>query len=369
MGAIARASYIQLASSAGLSGAALLVPNLLRGEFNASLVQIGFITAGFNTALFASSYVFGRLSDVRGRRLILQGGLALTAIALFTLVFARDTTSVAFVRILVGLCSGIYPSALLAHVYESDKKVGKFSAFGSLGFGLGTFLAGMIGMYYEIFFFSALLLFAAFAISLTMPFGKEKHHSVPFFPAAVIKRNYPVYLSVMFRHIGANMIWVVYTLFLADLGASPLFIGIIYAVNAAGQFIFMQFVDQFDSKRLVFAGFVFSIITFPSYTLATEFWMIIPAQIGIAGAWSCLYVGSVKYIMERNEEKGTSAGMLQASLSISAIIGAVFGGMIAFAIGYHGTMYIATVLAIIGLIIFFYTNKWMEASDRKAIRE
>jgi MFS family permease len=365
MRSTARASYIQLASSAGLSGAALLIPNLLRGEFNASTVQIGFITAGFNTALFASSYVFGRLSDVKGRRLILQGGLLLTAISLFTLVFARSTDSIAFVRVLVGLCSGIYPSALLAHVYESDKKVGKFSAYGSLGFGIGTFVAGVIGMYYEIFLFSSLLLFAAFAISLTMPFGKETHQNVPFFPIAVIQRNYPVYLSVMFRHVGANMIWVIYPIFLEDLGATALFIGIIYAVNAAAQFIFMQFVDGFRSKQLVFAGFILSIITFPSYTLATEFWMIVPAQISIAGAWSCLYVGSVKYIMERNDEKGTSAGMLQSSLSVSAIIGAVFGGMIAFALGYHGTMYIATVLAIIGLIIFYYTSRLMEAKSAK----
>jgi dipeptide/tripeptide permease len=57
--------------------------------------------------------------------------------------------------------------------------------------------------------------------------------------------------------------------------------------------------------------------------------------------------------------------MLQSSLSIAAIIGAVFGGMAAFALGYHGTMYVATVLAIIGLIIFYFTNKWMEQKSAK----
>ncbi|OPY31838.1 MAG: Major Facilitator Superfamily protein [Methanomassiliicoccales archaeon PtaU1.Bin124] len=346
-------------SSAGMSGSALLIPNLLRDGFSADTVTIGFVTASFNASLFASSYYFGRYSDVHGRKLILRAGLALTAFSLFLLAFTDSTNSLWMIRVLVGLCAGMYPSALLAHVYESDRKVGKFSAYGALGFGFGVFFAGVISIYYGVFLFCALMLFGAFAITLTMPFGAEHRHHVPFFPRAIIKRNFPVYISIMFRHIGANMIWVIYPLFLEDLGAADWFIGSIYAINAFAQFVFMQYVDRFSSMKLVIFGFIFSIITFPSYTLATEAWQIIPAQISIAAAWSCLYVGSVKYVMERNDEKGTSAGLLQSSLSISAIIGAMIGGVSAFTLGYHGAMYIATVLATIGVIIFWFTHRLM----------
>jgi MFS family permease len=211
------------------------------------------------------------------------------------------------------------------------------------------------------------MLFAAFVISLYLPFHKEKCQQVPMFPAKIIKRNFPVYLSVMFRHIGANMIWVVYAIFLADLGADPLFIGLVYGVNATAQFVFMNYVDRFGSKRLVLFGFIFSMLTFPSYTFATTYWMIIPSQIMIAGAWSCLYVGSVKYVMERNEEKGTSAGLLQSFLSVSAIIGAILGGVATYSLGYHGTMYLATVMAAIGLVCFFFSNQWMEQHDAKEL--
>ena len=99
-----KAGFIQLLSSAGLSGAALLIPNMLRDDLGANTIEIGVITASFNLALFASSYVFGRASDVHGRKLYLQGGLALTCIALFLMTFANSTTSLAVVRILVGLC-------------------------------------------------------------------------------------------------------------------------------------------------------------------------------------------------------------------------------------------------------------------------
>ncbi|MGD0817193.1 MAG: MFS transporter [Methanomassiliicoccales archaeon] len=358
---------IQVLSSAGLSGSALLIPNMLRGDFGANTIEIGLITASFNAAVFSSSWIFGRASDVHGKRRILQIGLLITSIALFLQVFAHDTFTVGMSRVFVGMACGIYPSALLCQVYENDRKVGKFSAYGSLGFGFGTFLAGAIGIYYGIFIASAAMLFVAFMSSLYIPFQAEKCRKVPLFPAKIIERNFPVYLSVMLRHIGANMIWVVYAIFLADLGADPLFIGMVYAINATAQFVFMNYLDRFGSKKLMLFGFVFSMITFPSYTLATTYWMIIPSQIMIAASWSCLYVGSVKYVMERNEEKGTSAGLLQSFLSISAIIGALIGGVATYSLGYHGTMYLATAMATLGLVVFFFSNKWMERHDAKEL--
>ncbi|MBM4237180.1 MAG: MFS transporter, partial [Euryarchaeota archaeon] len=194
-----RASTIQMLSSAGLSSASLLIPNLARNELGSSTVEIGMIVGSYNAAVFISSYLFGRASDVHGRRFVLTAGLLLSAIACALHIFATDTLSLTVVRIIVGICAGMFPAALIAYVYESSKKIGKFTAYGSLGFGFGTFLAGFIGIYYQIFFLSAALLAASFALSLYLPFGKETHHKVSLFPKEVIRRNLPVYVSVLFR--------------------------------------------------------------------------------------------------------------------------------------------------------------------------
>jgi len=363
-----KASTVQMFSSAALSSASLLIPNLAQGEFGASTGDIGVVVASYSAAIFISSYVFGRYSDVHGRRSILKLGLIMSAMACFLQVLAFSTISLIAVRILVGLCAGMYPSALIAYVYDSDRKVGKFSSIGSLGFGIGVFMAGLIGVYTGIFLFSGIVMFIAFLVSLFLPFGKEVRHKVPFFPINVFKRNFPIYVSVMFRHTGANMIWVIYSLYLASLGADPLFIGAIYAVNALGQFVFMQFCDRYRSVPLILVGFIMSIITFPTYTLATIFWQILPAQIMIALAWSTLYVGSVKYVMERNDEKGTAAGLLQSALSISAILGALLGGVAAEVYGYHGCMYLATVIALAGLVIFIISDRWASKQFGKNLR-
>jgi predicted MFS family arabinose efflux permease len=62
--------------------------------------------------------------------------------------------------------------------------------------------------------------------------------------------------------------------------------------------------------------------------------------------------------MERNKEKGTSAGILQSVLSISAILGALLGGVAEEIYGYHGCMYLATAIAIVGFFIFIISDRW-----------
>jgi hypothetical protein len=53
--------------------------------------------------------------------------------------------------------------------------------------------------------------------------------------------------------------------------------------------------------------------------------------------------GQVRHGTQRGE--GTSAGLWQSFLSISAITGALIEGVAIYSLGYHGTMYLATVMA------------------------
>jgi MFS family permease len=197
-------------------------------------------------------------------------------------------------------------------------------------------------------------LFVSFAIALSLPFAKEVRMTVPFFPAALIRRNAPVYLAMLIRHTGANMIWVTYPLFLASLGAEAYWIGVIYAVNAFGQVFFMTVSDRYDSALLIAIGLAGSAVTFYTFTLAGSFWEIIPSQVLLAAAWSCLYAGSLRYVLEKNEEKATASGLLSSTMSISGIVGPVLGGVSATAIGFVGTIYAAMAMSVLALIIFVY---------------
>lgn len=354
-----KAQAIQLLSNAGLFGPVIIVPTILQDNFGANKDLIGMVAGGFAAAGFISSYAFGRASDMYGRRRILVLGLLLSGFATLFQAASLIRGGLPFfasMRLLLGFCSGIFPAALLAHAYDTRSgRMGRFSAFGALGWGIGNVAVGLFGTYYEgAYIFCAALLFASFATALLLPFSKEVKMEVPLFPAHLIRRNASVYSAMLIRHTGANMIWVTYPLFLISIGADNQWVGIIYGVNAFGQFIFMMLLDRYDPAALVAVGLVSSALTFYTFTLVGSIWEIIPSQLLLAFAWSCLYVGALRYVMDRNKEKATVSGLLSSTTSVSGILGPVFGGFAATAFGFKGTIAIATVMSMIALGVFLY---------------
>lgn len=352
---------IQILSNAGVFGPVVIVPLILQKELHASNEMIGLIAGGFAAAGFISSYIFGRGSDVYGRRNILLAGLFLSGVA--TLLQAVTIVSgglavFAGARILMGFCSGMFPAALLAYAYDTKGKMGAFSAWGALGWAFGNYIVTVFVAYEQAYLLCAIILFASFAIALNLPFKTDTRMQVPMFPKALIRRNAPVYASMLIRHTGANMIWVTYPLFLTGIGATPQWIGIIYGVNSVGQFIFMMFLmDKYDPSLLVAVGLGSSAVTFFTFTLAGSYWEIIPSQVMLAFAWAALYVGSLRYVMDKNKEKATASGLLSSTMSISGMVGPVMGGIAATAFDFKGTIAIATGMSIVALAIFIYDLK------------
>lgn len=352
---------IQLLYSTGLFGPVIIVPVILEQEFGASTTLIGLIAGSFAAAGFVSSYWFGRASDIHGRRAILLVGLFLSGAA--TLIQAATMIwggLIAFsaVRIVTGFCSGMFPAALLAYAHDAKSKMGRFSSFAAAGWGSGNLMVGMFGVFYEgAFIYCSAIVFASFAIALTLPFPREVRMDVPLFPVELIKKNAPVYLAMLVRHTGANMIWVTYPLFLSSIGADMAWIGGIYAVNAFGQFFIMNMIDKYDPALLVVVGLGTSSVTFYAFTLVGSYYEIIPAQLLLAASWGCLYVGSIRYVMDRNREKATATGILSSVMSISGITGPVLGGLTASSLGFKGSIGIASAMAAFAFILFLYELK------------
>ena len=97
-----------------------------------------------------------------------------------------------------------------------------------------------------------------------------------------------------------------------------------------------------------------------------------PTQILLGVSWATLYVGSLKFVMERNVERATSTGLLNSVMSICAIIGPLIGGsvvVVALSMGvaqldaYRWTMYVATVMAIISFLGFWLSARRNRKSE------
>jgi len=359
-------SLIHFLSSLSLSASLLFIPNLAK-ELHASDAQIGMIVAVYAFANFIASYTFGRASDVYGRRLFIRLGLGICTITFllqiltdphFPTPFLASPWLLALARGLAGFSLGIFPAALTVYVYDSAKPLGRFSSFGALGWAVGTFVAGLIAFYYGVFILSSLSFLLAFIVSLTMKEIKSPSLKVPFFPKELLKKNWRVYVPYLLRHTGANAIWVIYPLYIASLGGDKFWIGIIYTMNTATQFVVMPFLDRFKGERLINVGLMMAIVTFFSFTFARSFEHLIPMQMLLACSWASMYVGSLLYLMKHNVERATSSGMLSSVINISQVFGALLGGAVAQAFDFKATMYLAAILTIVGFILF-------RAGDRK----
>ena len=368
-----RTEIIQTMAGAAILSAVTYVPILAENNLGGDDIYVAFLVGMYALASFFSSYIFGRAGDIYGRRIVLRIGILFSLLTFGLLVLSNSLIMLFFVRLLNGFCIGIYPGALTAYAYESNMRMGKFASFGALGWGIGTAVAGYAAVFniYYAFVISAAFFVFAFVSAFTLPKIQVTSIKVPLFPVQTFKRNYPVYLSVLIRHSSAIAVWTYWPLILLNLGADVFTVGLIQTTNSFVQVIFMWgLTDRFDCSKLVATGLIGSAGTFLWIGLAQTIWEMYLAQIVVGFAWSCLYVGALKYVTERNIERATASGLLQSILSVAGVIGPIIAAII-FALGgnYYTVIYFAAAMALLSFVIFLFTNRNVEcvALEREPI--
>jgi len=218
--------------------------------------------------------------------------------------------------------------------------------------------------------FSSIVFFIAFVVSLTLPESHVRLQSIPLFPIKIIKRNWALYASYILRHSAATMIWAYWPIFVKSIGGNSFWQAATMGINSTVQFFLMYF--YMDIRRytpLVIIGLGLSSLTFLGYAFTTNIWMLIPMQALLAASWSFLYVGSLRYLTDRNPEKATATGLLNSSIGISAFLGPIIGGAYLYEIKassgiflsyfglYRSLMILSFILSFVGFILFFATHR------------
>jgi MFS family permease len=320
-----RSEAILFLSTGGFAMSLAFIP-LLAEELGASNFLIGVIVAVYGLTQLFSMYFFGWISDTRGRLRLVRGGMIVSAIALALQAFAFDPLSLFLLRGLCGLAVGISYSSLIIYGLECGKRLGKFTSFESLGWGLGILLAGWIGEYERIFLFSGFVLFISFVLSMGLREKCAKTVQVPFLPSRLIKKNLNIYFPFLIRDLSAYALWSFLPLFFLGLGANKLWIGVLYFMNTGNQFFFKQFVDRFDHELLYRGGMILSAAGFFGYYFSTDHIVVIFPQIIIAVAWSALSVGTMGLLTDKNTEKATVIGLFASTRGVAQIVAPLFAG-------------------------------------------
>ena len=357
-----RPRHINFLTNASASASGLFIP-IYASALGASPEQLGFIVASYNAFILFSNLFFGRAADVQGARKILRLGLLLSAVAALTQPLAYDSVTLILSRALLGFCIGMYPAALLAYAKTADRPMGRFAALGSLGWAMGTLSAGLLSwlaptVLWPVFGLSAALYLVAFFLAGAAPTEAAGRFRIPFLPLAVIRRNLTIYVSILIRHTGANMVWVIFTLYLVDIGhMSGLQVGIVYMLNPLVQFLVMARTDRIGSGALLATGLGLSAVTFVTFTVSADFVWILGTQVLLGISWATLYTGALRFIAERNPEIATAGGLLGSVLSISSILGPIAGGLLSSTqadvrASYVVPMYVAAAMSLGSFVVY-----------------
>ncbi|RZN40153.1 MAG: MFS transporter [Methanosarcinales archaeon] len=341
---------IQFFANTSMMISMMFIP-VIAEDFGANHIQIGIIVGVYGLCLFISSYLFSRAADAWNIKKLLVAGLAFSAVAYLLQVFANDPFSLGLARGFLGICVGIYPAAMIMHVYGMGRSIGKFSSFGALGWAVGFFVAGLIGNYDLIFVASAVLMILSAIIAMRLPDVKVPRINVEYLSLATVKANWDIYLTFMLRHTGASAIWVIFPLYLISLGANEFWIGTIYCINPLVQFFIMRRLDGRDSVLLVRYGCLVSVVAFLSFIPPTTFYYIMPGMILVAVSWSFLYVGSTELLLSQNQDKATAAGWITSVISLASVVGSLLGGIISYYGGFVSVLVFAGGLSFISFRI------------------
>ncbi len=331
-------------------GSFIFIP-LLGVQLGASDFEVGLVGAAYGIAFLFSSLFSGWKSDHLGRLLFVRWGLLISSAAFAVQLLADSVLLLMIVRAAVGFSLGIATAAIIAYAFESGANMGKYSSYGSLGWIFGAVAAALVGDIALLFWLSFLVCLLAFFISLAFPTAPSHNFSKPPNLWHVMRRDYRVYLAVFLRHLGASAVWIIFPLYLASIGLDNFWIGLLWGINFAVQFVVMRQMERFSEFKLFFYGQLLSLFVFIAYAFVAGRYYLVIIQALMGVAWSCLYVGALLIVLRSGKEKGTAGGIFQATLNLCNAVGPLFGGLIAQGWGYRGVMFFAAALCAVGMLV------------------
>ncbi|MFP3064732.1 MAG: MFS transporter [Sulfolobus sp.] len=274
------------------------------------------VTTFIGTLLFSfglvfrviGGYIFGRIADIRGRKLVLNIGTAGYSLSQLGLALSPNVFSLLLFRALQGLFMGAQWTAGTVIAYENapPSMRGLVNGVVQAGYGIGYALTGVA----YIFLYNNWRLFLVTgAIPLVLlPYIIAKVSDVIKFSNSRAKVRIKDYLGVLIRStiVIAGMffsyysIFAVYPDFLVALGVSKAFVGFLMTVSnlalAISFVVFGKVSDKIERRKLIIYGVLGEMVGLPFmlaiihssglvtlglmiYTVSTGFWPLAPLLI------------------------------------------------------------------------------------------
>ena len=324
------------------------LPVFLQEQAHASVWFIGVIAAAYYVGSFAFSALFGRLSDVIGRKPVIVAGVAFFGLAQILFISTAHPAWFVVFRFLEGTGAAAVTPAAQALVADLSAEKDRSRAYGwmnsaqfgglvagpviawplySLGGGHGTWA------FYSIFLFGSVLSFlASFALLAVV---RESEHARR---RRQVKVKHPPYRQLMTKpivaflivaatgHLAMGVFEVLWSLWLRRLGASVRFVGftwIAFSVPMLLSFAGGYLADRYSRWALMFSGYAVAAFAWIYYGVSHNLVLFLVVNVveGMAFAWA--YPAKQAFLVQVAPARwlGSVQGLETTSVQVAGLVG------------------------------------------------
>ncbi len=355
-------------------------------EIGASKQQIGIVMGGFAIGMLLFRGSMGKLSDRRGRKIVLLIGSFVVAIAPFGYLVVKSIPLLMAVRVFHGISIAAFATGYLALVVDltstniRGEVIGYMSLVTPLGIAIGPAFGGYLqaGLGYEALFIASgmcgVLTFLCILPIISPPIHSQpaNQKQIKFWQILVSPRVKIPSLIMFLVGIGSGILHTFIPLFIKSTGVD-LNPGLFYAVAAIASFSARLFSGRASDR---FGRGLFVTISLTVYTLGFSFlWQATDKNtflLGaiLEGAGSGVVIPIISTLMsDRSQpyERGQIFAVCIMGLDLGIAIAGPLIGYIAEEFGYRNTFGLATFLTASAIIIFLtFSSKGIENSFRFA---
>lgn len=362
-----------------VTGVGIVVPLLpvYAHNLGASGIYIGLIFGVFSLSRTLFLPYFGGLSDKKGRKPFIVGGLLLYSLISFAFLLADNVQSLIIIRFFQGISSAMMMPVILAYVGDitpanrEGLTMGLFNMSMFFGLSLGPLIGGVIKDSFNLdasFICMGLLAFTGFLLSacLLPPKSSEKIVQSKEKPAhwKQLIRDKNIAGLFIFRFSYAACIGVIWGFLpvFADskfsISSSLIGILVMIGVFVSGSLNMPMgyLADKLNKKAMVVTGGLIISLALYSFVWAGGFRGLFLANVffGIGGGISISALMAMA-ILKGNKTKamGSVMGLMTMAHSMGMMLGSVFAGLMMDTFDLYLAFPFGSIIMLLGVVLFF----------------
>ncbi len=337
--------------------------------------QIGILAAIPSIVTFVSAPIFGALADVTQKHKRILGIAILLVIVGIIIISHVDN----FIKLIPGVV--IYAFFFAPALPLIDRSVleilgpdrdqyGKQRLWGAVGWGMLAPLAGMVvnfgGMKWA-FYGSAILFFGLFLISQRAPIQPVNLHIQFFRGIRRLLSNYQVivfFVVILVGGMGLSMIHHYLFLYLNNLGANTVIMGLALTIATVSEFFIMYFSDRllklWKSRGLIIFGLLMITFRLLGYSITKTPGIALALQLFHGPTFAAIWMAGVAYVAEISPQgMGTTAQGLFSGIvmGLGSALGAFIGGLLFQSVGFSLMFAIAGSAVFIAFLVFWLGSR------------